>query len=85
MSLILEIAAGILLGFGLLKLPAIYRRWKVKKFYLSLEPAEVFNHVKQANLYTDAQQSLLMSLATAQSAKARKKIASQLAQSFAEK
>ena len=85
MILILEIAAGILLGFGLLKLPTIYRRWKLKTFYLSLEPVEVFEQVKRADVYTDPQRALLISLSITQSPERRKEIASQLVQSFPDK
>jgi len=85
MILILKIVAGILLGFGLLKLPTIYRRWKVKQFYLSLEPVDVFEKVKRADIYTDAQRSLLLALSITQSPKKREEIASQLAHSFSEK
>ena len=85
MFTIIEIAAGILLGFGLLKLPTVYRRWRVKNFYLHLEPVEVFTQVGRTDLYTDSQRALLVSLSVAQSTAERKKLASQLARSFAEK
>lgn len=85
MILILEIAAGILLAFGLLKLPTIYRRRKVENFYLSLEPVDVFEQIRRTDIYTDAQRALLISLSVAQSHEKRKEIASQLAHSFAEK
>lgn len=85
MTLILEIAAGILLGFGILRLPTIYRRRKVKNLYLALDSAEVAQHALRNDLYTAEQRTLLIRLSIASSLKERKQLASQLAHSFAEK
>jgi hypothetical protein len=85
MTLILEIAAGILLGFGLLKLPTIYRRWKMKRIYSHLDLAGVFQHFDRTDSYTEVQRSLLLKLAVTQSPEERKEVASQLVSTFPDK
>jgi hypothetical protein len=85
MMLILEISAGILLGFGLLKLPSAYRRWKMKHFYATLDLADVLQHFDRTDVYTNAQRAMLLKLAVSQSPKERKELASELVQSFPDK
>jgi hypothetical protein len=91
MSLILEIAAGILLAMGLLKLPkvlTIYRRQKVRSFYFHMSYEDAMAHALNAELYTEPQRALLLNLAVLAAKGDRSeqlKIATELSHSFAEK
>jgi hypothetical protein len=82
MLLILEVAAGILLALGIWKLPAIYRRRKLRKWFLSLPSSEVILQAKRNDLYTSDQINLIIQLSLVQNQAERESLASELAHSF---
>ena len=65
MSLVLEIAAGIVLGLGIWRLPTDYRRLKLHGYYLTLSADELVAEAFKAHLYTKDQQELLMTIGVA--------------------
>ena len=91
MLLIVEIAAGILLAIGLLKLPNVltaYRRQKVRNFYFHMSYEDAMAHALNTKLYTEPQRTLLLNLAVIAAKGDRSeqlKIATELSHSFAEK
>jgi hypothetical protein len=82
MLLVLEFAAGILLAFGIGRLPAVYGRRKLRNWFLSLPSSEVILQAKRNDLYTSAQIEVIMHLALAQNRAERESLASQLGDSF---
>ena len=84
MILVLEIAGGILLGLWLWHLPAIFRRKKVRNWYLNLSAEDAFDELLRPNAYTKDQRDLLTQLTFAKGDEKRE-VASRLANSFPDK
>jgi hypothetical protein len=82
MLLVLEVAAGVLLALCIWRLPAIYRRRKVRNWFLSLPSSEVILQAKRNDLYTNDQIELIIQLSLAQNQADRESLASELADSF---
>jgi hypothetical protein len=82
MLLVFEITAGVLLVLFLWRLPTVYRRRKLRNWYLSLPASEVILEAKKSEMYTKDQTILLIRLSLAQKQANRESIASELANSF---
>lgn len=82
MLLILEIAAGIVLGLWLWTLPKTYRRRKARRIFLSLSSADAAYAALNSEIYTKEQQVLLLNLSLCQNQIERENLVSQLVDSF---
>jgi hypothetical protein len=82
MLVIVEVAIGMLLALGIWRLPTVYRRRKLRKWFLGLPSSEVILQAKRNDLYTNDQIELIIQLSLAQNQVDRESLASQIADSF---
>jgi hypothetical protein len=82
MLLILEIAAGTVLGLFLWTLPKTYRRWKAKRIFRAFSPEDAYNAAMNSELYTKEQQTLFLNLSFCQNQTKREELISALVDRF---
>jgi hypothetical protein len=85
MLLILQIAAGVLLGLSLWRLPAFLRRRKLTGIFSRLSDTDAMWEATRNDVYTEEQRGLFIQLALTKDRANRKSLISQLVNSFPDK
>jgi hypothetical protein len=85
MLLVLEIAGGIILALSIWRIPALLRRRIASNFFMSLSMEDAANEAIRPEVYTNEQRGLLLSLALVKTNIEKRKLVSQLVNSFPDK